>query len=44
MLVLAGFLPSGVLPVALAAGIALQLAYPGDFTSPYRLSTARRAR
>jgi hypothetical protein len=35
-LVLAGFLRLAVLPVALAAGIALQLAYPGDFGSPYR--------
>src|SRR5919204_3328277 len=35
-LVLAGFLRWAVLPVALAAGIALQLAYPGDFGSPYR--------
>jgi hypothetical protein len=37
MLVLAGFLRVWVLPVALAAGIALQLAYPGDFGVPYRL-------
>jgi hypothetical protein len=37
MLVLAGFLRLWVLPVALAAGIALQLAYPGDFGVPYRL-------
>jgi hypothetical protein len=36
-LVLAGFLRLALLPVALAAGIALQLAYAGDFTSPYRL-------
>jgi len=36
MLVLAGFLRWAVLPVALAAGIALQLAYPGDFGAPYR--------
>ena len=36
-LVLAGFLRLALLPVALAAGIALQLAYPGDFASPYRL-------
>ena len=36
-LVLAGFLRVWVLPVALAAGIALQLAFPGDFGSPYRL-------
>ena len=36
-LVLAGFLRLALLPVALAAGIALQLAYPGDFGSPYRL-------
>src|SRR5919204_224486 len=35
-LVLAGFLRWAVLPVALAAGIALQLAYPGDFGTPYR--------
>ena len=35
-LVLAGFLRLAVLPIALAAGIALQLAYPGDFGSPYR--------
>jgi len=35
-LVLAGFLRLALLPVALAAGIALQLAYPGDFASPYR--------
>jgi hypothetical protein len=35
-LVLAGILRWAVLPVALAAGIALQLAYPGDFGSPYR--------
>jgi hypothetical protein len=35
-LVLAGLLRWAVLPVALAAGIALQLAYPGDFGSPYR--------
>jgi hypothetical protein len=34
-LVLAGFLRWALLPVALAAGIALQLAYPGDFGSPY---------
>jgi hypothetical protein len=37
MLVLAGFLRLWVLPVALAAGIGLQLAYPGDFGVPYRL-------
>jgi hypothetical protein len=37
MFVLAGFLRLWVLPVALAAGIALQLAYPGDFGVPYRL-------
>jgi hypothetical protein len=37
MLVLAGFLRLWVLPVALAGGIALQLAYPGDFGVPYRL-------
>jgi hypothetical protein len=37
MLVLAGFLRLWVLPVALAAGIALQVAYPGDFGVPYRL-------
>lgn len=36
MLVLAGFLRWAVLPVALGAGIALQLAYPGDFGAPYR--------
>jgi hypothetical protein len=36
-LVLAGFLRIWVLPAALAAGIALQLAFPGDFGSPYRL-------
>jgi hypothetical protein len=36
-LVLAGFLRLAVLPVALAAGILLQLAFPGDFGSPYRL-------
>ena len=36
MLVLAGFLRLALLPVALAAGIALQLAYPGDFGAPYR--------
>jgi hypothetical protein len=35
-LVLAGFLRWAALPVALAAGIALQLAFPGDFGSPYR--------
>ncbi len=35
-LVLAGFVRWAVLPVALAAGIAVQLAYPGDFGSPYR--------
>ncbi|HEY7019237.1 MAG TPA: hypothetical protein VH297_12275 [Gaiellaceae bacterium] len=34
-LVLAGFLRLAVLPVALAAGIAIQLALPGDFGSPY---------
>ena len=37
MLVLAGFLRLWVLPVALAGGIALQVAYPGDFGVPYRL-------
>jgi len=37
MLVLAGFLRLWLLPVALAAGIGLQLAYPGDFGVPYRL-------
>jgi hypothetical protein len=37
MLVLAGFLRLWVLPVALAGGIALQLAFPGDFGVPYRL-------
>ena len=36
-LVLAGFLRLALLPLALAAGIALQLAYPGDFASPYHL-------
>ncbi|HSC51806.1 MAG TPA: hypothetical protein VLD16_16200 [Gaiellaceae bacterium] len=36
-LVLAGFLRLWLLPVALAAGIGLQLAFPGDFGSPYRL-------
>jgi hypothetical protein len=36
-LVLAGFLRIWLLPVALAAGIALQLAFPGDFGAPYRL-------
>jgi hypothetical protein len=36
MLVLAGFLRWALLPVALAAGIAVQLAYPGDFGAPYR--------
>jgi hypothetical protein len=36
-LVLAGFLRLWVLPVALAAGIALQLVFPGDFGVPYRL-------
>jgi hypothetical protein len=36
-LVLAGFLRLALLPVALGAGIALQLVYPGDFASPYRL-------
>ena len=36
-LVLAGFLRLWVLPVALAAGIGLQLAFPGDFGVPYRL-------
>jgi hypothetical protein len=35
-LVLAGFLRIWLLPVALAAGIALQLAFAGDFGSPYR--------
>ena len=35
-LVLAGFLRLALLPVALVAGIALQLAYPGDFGAPYR--------
>jgi hypothetical protein len=35
MLVLAGFLRWAVLPVALVAGIAVQLAYPGDFGAPY---------
>ncbi|MFL5920199.1 MAG: hypothetical protein ACJ75Q_01485 [Gaiellaceae bacterium] len=34
-LVLAGLLRLALLPVALAAGIALQLAYPGDFGAPY---------
>ena len=37
MLVLAGFLRLWVLPVALAAGIGLQLAFRGDFGVPYRL-------
>jgi hypothetical protein len=37
MLVLAGFLRVWVLPVALGAGIVLQLVYPGDFGVPYRL-------
>jgi hypothetical protein len=36
-LVLAGFLRLWLLPAALAAGIGLQLAFPGDFGSPYRL-------
>src|SRR6185312_2669326 len=36
-LVLAGFLRLALLPVALAAGIGLQLAFPGDFGVPYRL-------
>jgi hypothetical protein len=36
-LVLAGFLGLWLLPVALAAGIALQLVYPGDWGVPYRL-------
>ncbi|MDX6505627.1 MAG: hypothetical protein QOG06_271 [Gaiellaceae bacterium] len=35
-LVLAGFLRLALLPVALAAGIALQLVFPGDFGAPYR--------
>jgi len=35
-LVLAGFLRLWLLPVALAAGIALQLTFAGDFGSPYR--------
>jgi hypothetical protein len=35
-LVLAGWLRWALLPVALAAGIAVQLAYPGDFGAPYR--------
>jgi hypothetical protein len=35
-LVLAGLLRWALLPVALAAGIAVQLAYPGDFGAPYR--------
>jgi hypothetical protein len=34
--VLAGLLRWALLPLALAAGIALQLAYPGDFGAPYR--------
>jgi hypothetical protein len=38
MLVLAGLLRWALLPVALAAGIALQLAYPGDFGTPYRFA------
>ena len=37
MLVLAGFLRLWLLPVALAAGIAFQLVFPGDFGVPYRL-------
>ena len=37
-LVLAGFLRWFVLPVALAAGVAVQLAFPGDFGSPYRFA------
>jgi hypothetical protein len=36
-LVLAGFLRLWLLPAALGAGIALQLAFPGDFGVPYRL-------
>ncbi|HET7554894.1 MAG TPA: DUF6541 family protein [Gaiellaceae bacterium] len=36
-LVLAGFFRILLLPVALAAGIGLQLAFAGDFGSPYRL-------
>ncbi len=35
-IVLAGLLGRLVLPVALAAGIALQLELPGDFSAPYR--------
>jgi hypothetical protein len=35
-LVLAGWLRWALLPVALAAGVAVQLAYPGDFGAPYR--------
>jgi hypothetical protein len=35
-LVLAGVLRWALLPVALVAGIAVQLAYPGDFGAPYR--------
>jgi len=35
-LVLAGFLRWALLPVALAAGVALQHWYPGDFSAPYR--------
>jgi hypothetical protein len=37
MLVLAGFLRLWLLPVALAAGVVLQVVYPGDFGVPYRL-------
>src|SRR6185312_7554778 len=37
MRLLAGFLRLWLLPVALAAGIGLQLAYPGDFVVAYRL-------
>jgi hypothetical protein len=35
-LVLAGFLRLAILPIALATGIVLQLAFPGDFGAPYR--------
>jgi hypothetical protein len=34
--VLAGILRWALLPVAVAAGIGLQLAFPGDFGTPYR--------
>jgi hypothetical protein len=38
MLVLAGLVRWAVLPLALAAGIGLQLGYPGDFGSPYHFA------